>query len=38
VICDITQVGEKGPECFRVEVEATHKLENVSKTNLTIRT
>jgi hypothetical protein len=38
VIRDITRVGEKGPESFRVEVEATHKLENVSKTNLMIQT
>ena len=37
VIRDIARVGEKGPESFRVEVKATHKLENVSKTNLKIR-
>ena len=37
MICDIAQVGERGPESFRVEVEATHKLETVNKTNLTIQ-
>ena len=38
LIRDIVRVGEKGPELFRVEVEATHRLENVNKTNLAIRT
>jgi hypothetical protein len=38
LIRDIVRVGENGPELFRVEVEATHRLENVSKANLMIRT
>jgi hypothetical protein len=38
VIRDIVHLGERGPESFRVEVEATHKLETVSRENLMIRT
>jgi len=38
VIRQICKVGETGPESFRVEVEATHKLETISRTNLALRT
>jgi hypothetical protein len=38
IIRDVAQLGDNGPESFRVEVEATHRLETVSKINLTVRT
>ena len=38
IIRDVVQLGENGPESFRVEVEATHKLETVRKSNLIVRT
>jgi transcription elongation factor len=38
IIRDVVQLGENGPESFRVEVEATHKLETVRKSNLVVRT
>jgi hypothetical protein len=37
VIRDIVHLGERGPESFMVEVEATHRLETIRKTNLAIR-
>ena len=36
VIREIGKVGETGTESFRVEVEATHKLETINKTNLAL--
>jgi hypothetical protein len=38
IIRDVVRLGENGPESFRVEVEATHKLETVRKSNLMVRT
>ena len=38
IIRDVIQLGENGPESFRVEVEATHRLEMVNRSNLMVRT
>jgi hypothetical protein len=38
IIRDVVRLGENGPESFRVEVEATHRLEIVNRSNLMVRT